>query len=202
MAGRQEANCLLPSSAGHLLYVQQGSHLLVDFGVVVVTDEGIRARALGEDRHRKTRVGVAGEVHAGLVVQNVSDGDGEGIVGAVEHVLLLRVVVGGGVGHGEFIGAAQSLHLVVRQHQTVALRAGELETKELFNVLHGVLKAGALFLVGGHILLVELGIGDGLARETIKIGVVVRAGVPSNLFRKKPVYLQDWNFYRMLKKLF
>ena len=121
-------------------------------------------------------MGVAGEIHTGFVVQDMRNSHGEGVIGAVEHVLLLRVIVGGRVGHCQIKSGTQALHLVVRQHQAVGFLAGELETEELFHILHCVFKARAVFLVGGDILLVELGIGDRLIGKAVEVSIIVRTG--------------------------
>ena len=68
------------------------------------------------------------------------------------------------------------MYLIIRQHQTVCFLAGELETEELFHILHCIFKARTVFLVGGDILLVELGIGDRLIGKAVEVSIIVRTG--------------------------
>ena len=122
-------------------------------------------------------MGVAGEVDAGLVVQDVGDGDREGVVGAVQHVLLLGELTGVVVAHGYLVSGSQALDLIAGQHQLVIRLAGHFQAEQLLNILHGVLEGGVVLLVLGHVLLVELGVGDGLAGQVAEIGVVVGSGI-------------------------
>ena len=55
--------------------VQQVGQLVVDVGVVIVAVEHLAACALGQDCHGQTGVAVRGEGDAGLVVDDVGDGD-------------------------------------------------------------------------------------------------------------------------------
>ena len=106
----------------------------------------------------------------------MGDGDGEGVVAAVEDVLLLGEVTGVVVTHNQLIGGAQPLGFVLGQHQTVALGSLQLQAEEGFHIRHGIFKGGAIFLVLAHILGVILGIGDVLIGQGVQVGVVVGAG--------------------------
>src|SRR5699024_8664687 len=117
-----------------------------------------------------------GEADAGLVVDDVGDGDGQGLVGAVEDVLLLLVLAGGGAVDALLVGGPQLLQLILGEHQLVPLLALGLQAEELGDVLHHVLEGGLVLLVLGHVVAVELGVGDLLALQQIQVGVVVGAG--------------------------
>src|SRR5699024_8014488 len=150
--------------------------LVEDVGVVVVAVEHLSVHTLGQDGYRQAGVAVRGEAHAGLVVDDVGQGDGERLVGTVEDVLLLLVLAGGGAVHALLIGGLQLGELVVGEDQLVALLTLGLQAEELLHVLHHVLKGGLVVLVGGRIVAVELGVGVLLVLQQIQVGVVVGAG--------------------------
>ena len=106
----------------------------------------------------------------------MGDGDREGLVGAVEHILRLVVLTGGGTVDALFIGGPQLLHLIGGEDQLVALLALGLQAKELLNVGQHGLKGGLVGLIGGHIVAVVLGEGDLLVLQQIQISVVVGSG--------------------------
>src|SRR5699024_11905478 len=58
--------------------------LVEDVGVVVVAVEHLSVHTLGQDGYRQAGVAVRGEAHAGLVVDDVGQGDGERLVGTVD----------------------------------------------------------------------------------------------------------------------
>ena len=130
-----------------------------------------------EDGHGQAGVGVGGEADAGLVVEQVGNGDGERLIGAVEDIFRLGVLLGAGFGHGFFVGGLQQAQLVLGEDQGIALTAGGLEAEEGLHILEHILKGGLVLPVFGHIVAVKLGVGDFLVGEVGEIGVVVGAGI-------------------------
>ena len=159
-----------------LFHTQHLSKLAEDGGVVVVAVEDLSARAFGQDRDRKASVAVGSEGDAGFVVEDVGDGDGQGLIGAVEHVLGLLVLAGGGTVDALFVGGLELALLVLGEHQLVALLALGLQAKERFDVGQDGLKGGLLLFVGGDVVAVVLGEGDLLAVQQGQVGIIVGAG--------------------------
>ena len=159
-----------------LLDAQHVGQLVVDLGVVVVAAEHLGVEAVGQHGHGQAGVAVGGEGDAGLVVDDVGDGDAQGLVGAVEHVLLLLILAGGGAVDALLVGGAELLQLVVGEHQLVALLTLGLEAEQGLDVHQHVLEGGLVLLVLGHVVAVILGEGDLLVGQQIQVGVVVGAG--------------------------
>ena len=78
-------------SVNQLLYIQHFCHLVEDFGVIVVTVELVSVDTISQDSNRQAGVAVRGEGDTGLIVQNMSQRNGQRIVGAVHHILSLSV---------------------------------------------------------------------------------------------------------------
>ena len=106
----------------------------------------------------------------------MGDGNGQGLVGAVEHVLLLLVLAGGGAVDALLIGGPQLLQLIGGEDQLVALLALDLQTEQGLDVLQNLLEGSLVLLVAGHVVAVVLGEGDLLVLQQVQIGVVVGAG--------------------------
>mgnify|MGYP006064335869 CR=1 FL=1 len=159
-----------------LLHVQHTGQLVEDLGVVIVAVELLGIDAVGQHGHGQAGVAVGGEGDAGLVVDDVGDGDAQGLVGAVEHILLLLILAGGGAVDALLIGGPQLLHLVLGEHQLVVGGALGLQAEELLDVGEHILEGGLVLLVGGHIVAVKLGVGDLLVLQQVQVGVVVGAG--------------------------
>ena len=83
---------------------------------------------------------IAGEIHAGFIVQNVGNSYGEGIVGSIEHILLLAILFCIVSGDAQIICGAKPFHFVISEHQTVSLFSALLQAKQCLHVLHRVLK--------------------------------------------------------------
>ena len=66
-----------------LLHAQHLSQLIENLSVVVVAVEHLSVDAVGQDGHGQTGVAVRGEGDAGLVVDDVGQGDGEGLIRAI-----------------------------------------------------------------------------------------------------------------------
>ena len=56
---------------------------MIDIGIVVIAVEILGTLTVSKNCYRQTGVRIAGEINAGFVVENVGDGDGEGVVAAV-----------------------------------------------------------------------------------------------------------------------
>ena len=67
-----------------LLDIAQIEELVGNFCVVVGSDEGLSALAIGVHRHGKSCVGIAGPADSGLVVDDVGQRDRDRVVAAVE----------------------------------------------------------------------------------------------------------------------
>ena len=130
---------------------------------------------MGQDCDRQAGVAVRGEADAGFVVEDVGDGDAQGLIGAVEDVLFLFILGSGGAVDALFISGTELFHLVIGQDHLVGGAAGSLEAEEPFDVRKDGLEAGLVLLVGGDIVGVVLGKGDLLVLQEGQVGVVVGA---------------------------
>ena len=159
-----------------LLYIQHFCQLVEDFGVIVVAVEHFSIHTFCQNGHRQAGVAVGGEGDAGLVVQDVGQRDGQGIVSTVHHIFRLCVNTRLGAVDALFKGHTQLIQLISRQNQLVALFAFRLQAEQLLDVSQSFLKGGAAFLVSSGILVIELLEGDLLALQQGQVGVVVRTG--------------------------
>ena len=157
-------------------YAEHAGQLVIDLSIVVVAVELPGVNTVGQHGHGQAGVAVRGEGDAGLVVDDVGEGDAQRLVGAVEHIFLLLVLAGSSAVDALLVGSAELFQLVVGEHQLIALLALGLEAEERLHILQDILKGGLVLLVPGHVVAVELGVGDLLALQQIQIGVVVGAG--------------------------
>ena len=116
---------------------------------------------------------VRGEGNAGLIVQDVGQSHGQGVVRAVHDLLQLCIHTGLSAVDTLFVCNAQLLQLVGSQNQLVAFLALSLQTEQSLDINQSLLEGGAVFNIICDILVVELLEGDLLILQQGQVGVVV-----------------------------
>ena len=107
-------------------YAEHAGQLVIDLSIVVVAVELPGVNTVGQHGHGQAGVAVRGEGDAGLVVDDVGEGDAQRLVGAVEHIFLLLVLAGSSAVDALLVGGAELFQLVVGEHQLIALLLSSL----------------------------------------------------------------------------
>ena len=171
-----EAAPLCERESNRSLHGQHPCQLDIDVRVVVVAVKLLCVHAAGEHGHRQSGVAIRGEGDAGLVVENVCDGHGERLIGAVSHILRLLDHTGILLVDAFFVGGFQQTQLVVRHHQLIALVSINLQSEQRLNVAQNRLEGSLGLFIALDIVAVELGVGDFLAVQQGDVGIIVGSG--------------------------
>ena len=119
---------------GRSLHIQHFGQTVEDLGIVVIAAKYLGIHTLSQHGNRQAGMAVGGEADAGLIVQDVGQRHGQGIVGSVHHILSLSVSTSLSTVDALLESDPQLLQLIGRQNQLVALRTLGFQTKQSLNV--------------------------------------------------------------------